>query len=696
MFGGIALAQVPGFTEPTVCFSSLPQKQFISNHSMNYRTRSITAGFSLLWLIAATAHSTAALPIKLNTTLPPGGKATTFKISPDGARVIYRADQQSTGVFELYSVSAAGGTPTKLNGPMVTGGDVVADFKISPDGEHVIYRADQALDESLDLYSVPISGGTPVRLNVPLAGDGSDVSSDFAVTPDNSRVIYKAPTKVSGIAHLYSVPIGGGASTRLNDDTVITDGIATGPIVTPDSQRVIYSARRNNSIFDLYSVPIEGGASVRLNGELVSGGRVFDYKVTPDGSRIIYTAEQDTDGVLELYSVPTLGGTAVKLNAILPAGGNVSSDFQIAPDGSRVVYLADQGIDGVDELYSVPTNGGQWTKLNGPLVSGGSVWNASRQKHFQITPDSAHVVYLADQDTDEKVEIYSVSIIGGIPTKLNGILPPGGDVDSSFDITPDGGQVIYRADQHTDGIAELYSVALSGGPNGRLNQQLPSGGKIVSYHIAPNSKRIIYTAEQDVAGVSEIYSVAVGGGFPIKITPALVTGGNVSASALTSNGSRLVYLADQAVDGVVELFSTDLVSGTYLEFGNRYELTTPADGDEDDDGISNLFEYLAGRHPLVSDASPQLLIFTQNEIGSLSFTLARMDGVDVRLEIETSTDLNPTGTPAWTVLATLENGVWSGHPVNLTRLGNGLVRHTLQSDDAVPSRFYRLRATLTY
>lgn len=60
------------------------------------------------------------------------------------------------------------------------------------------------------------------------------------------------------------------------------------------------------------------------------------------------------------------------------------------------------------------------------------------------------LVYLADEDTNGLVELYSVPVSGGVTTKLNGILPGGGDVDSLFSVSPDGMRVIYRADEETE------------------------------------------------------------------------------------------------------------------------------------------------------------------------------------------------------------------------------------------------------
>ena len=64
----------------------------------------------------------------------------------------------------------------------------------------------------------------------------------------------------------------------------------------------------------------------------------------------------------------------IKLNAELTPSGDVyCRGIQFSPDGSRVLYLADQDTDEVDELYSVPAAGGTPVKLNSALPSGGNL-----------------------------------------------------------------------------------------------------------------------------------------------------------------------------------------------------------------------------------------------------------------------------------------------------------------------------------
>lgn len=70
--------------------------------------------------------------------------------------MVYIADQQTVGVFELYVRAIDGsGSTIKLSYPQVSGGNVDT-FILSPDSSRVIYRADQNTDGVNELYSVPL------------------------------------------------------------------------------------------------------------------------------------------------------------------------------------------------------------------------------------------------------------------------------------------------------------------------------------------------------------------------------------------------------------------------------------------------------------------------------------------------------------------------------------------------------------
>jgi Tol biopolymer transport system component len=401
---------------------------------------------------------------RLNPALVAGGDVSEYLISPDGTRVVYTADQQVDEVYETYSVPIDGGAAIRLNDPLVPGGDAIAS-SISPDGSIVILRAGQ-ISANGELYSVPIDGSAPpILLDAPGVDGWGLYASEVA--PDGTRVVYRANARSAENIALFSVPVVGGQAVELNIPLHGDDDVQLTPQITADSSRVVYMTG-----YELYSVPIGGGISTKLSPPLAPGFSYvrFDFEISPGGDRVVFRADPEIYEFVKLYSVPVSGGAATELNGPIVAGQAVS-DFAITPDGSQVVYRADQDSAGTFELYRVAIDGGATSKLSGPLVLGGNVVGTlhegpsnhyARDAAFEITAAGSRVVYRADQVVDNLFELFSVSIDGGAVTRLGGGEPGGGTV-RSFELSPDSSTAVFRGMSSSDGLYHLYSVPITGG-----------------------------------------------------------------------------------------------------------------------------------------------------------------------------------------------------------------------------------------
>ncbi len=622
-------------------------------------------------------------PVRIDGPLVAGGSVIAFEISPDGRRVVYLADQDTNDVLELYSAPIAGdrtrtgrgrGIPprsVKLNGRLVAGGNVSNPFLLSPDGARVVYRADQDQNDVFELYSVPIDRSTgPVKLNDPLVaeGDVDELDSETrAIDPQGTRVLFRIHEEGQYVYELYSAPLDGSASPAELEDPALggvgpfevapdggrvvfiaysadleTTDLLSVPLdfgsaprvlstsvagdyvypfrVDPVSARVVYRVFHGSSptaFSELFSVPVAGGsAPVKLHPPLATGPvlRDVDYFLHgPTGQRVVYLADQDTTGIPELYSVRGDGsGPPVRLNEPLIPGSWVLSTFRItadgaravyvvttnvgksdlfsaslagsgspvrlhapnppgrsvflfvvSPDGSRVVFIANLDPNNV-ELHSAPIDGSAApVKLSGPMVAGGSVVYFANED-LQISSDSQRVVYLADQDTNDVYELYSVPIDGSAsPVKLNGPLVAGGNLSvpgigaPRFRISPDASRVVFRADQDADERFELYSVPGAGSAAPvKLNGQLVGSGNVIDFQFAPDGVRLVYRADQDANDVLELYRVRIdGSGGSKRVNAPFIGGGDASLYRVSPDSERVVYMADQATDEILERLS---------------------------------------------------------------------------------------------------------------------------------------------
>ena len=150
--------------------------------------------------------------------------------------------------------------------------------------------------------------------------------------------------------------------------------------------------------------------------------------------------------------MPLAGGAVTKLNPTLPTGGNVT-DLAIAPNSARVVYRADQNHNEVQELFSVPLAGGTSDQLNDDPVFG------RRCPGLQDRSPGDFVFYRGDILTDGRYELFRTRIAGtsSVDVRVSGPLVAGGEIGSdSWAVLPDGRQAIYSADQEVDEQDDLY------------------------------------------------------------------------------------------------------------------------------------------------------------------------------------------------------------------------------------------------
>lgn len=419
--------------------------------------------------------------VKVNDALPANGDVDAFVLTDDGSKVVYMADQDIVNRYELYLVNLEQpGVSVKLNAPLVPERDVRS-FTVSADGSLVAYRADQDAEGMNELYLVSADNpGVSVKLNGPLAPD-TDVLDGYMFSPDGSRIIYLADQDQKDLDQLYIVDIAmPGVSTRLNPDLVQDGNVTNVFAFSPDGNTVAYVADQlEDGVFELFSVdPAIPETASKLNGPLVQDGDVCRFRFSPDSTRVAYCADQDTDGVLELYTVE-LGapGASQKLNPPLVQDGDVTSAYGFGPDSSFVVYTADQEVDDREELYRVDIAApGAAVKLNAALVEGGNVFD------FRIRPDGASVSYLADQDAEGVFELYEVALAeAGMPAKVSP--PMSGSGVYGLDYATDGSRIVYSAAQDAV-VAELYVVQpATPGVSTRLNDALAPNGEVWDFRV---------------------------------------------------------------------------------------------------------------------------------------------------------------------------------------------------------------------
>jgi serine/threonine protein kinase len=166
-----------------------------------------------------------------------------------------------------------------------------------------------------------------LRIATTFSAEPSPVGPSFDLTPDGSRIIYRA--RASGGIQLLSQPLDRLDATVLTTGSSFTGLALVGPRVSPDGRSLVFAQEGG-----LLTTSIEGGITKRV-ADSVQGWGVWGV----DGR--IYFQHSGSKG---LASVPAEGGTMKRLT--LPDSAHAESGHAIAdvlPDGNGVVIVISHG-----------------------------------------------------------------------------------------------------------------------------------------------------------------------------------------------------------------------------------------------------------------------------------------------------------------------------------------------------------------
>ena len=150
------------------------------------------ANFNELF-VANPAIPPTAPPVPISGTLVSGGEVIEYAWAPDSSRIAYRADRFVDNKIELFTVLPTGTqSPITISQLTQDGSDVIA-FAWSPNlavSNRIAYTADQETVGVFELYSVSPTGASNINISGGLEA-GEEVT-DFAWAPDASLIAYQS------------------------------------------------------------------------------------------------------------------------------------------------------------------------------------------------------------------------------------------------------------------------------------------------------------------------------------------------------------------------------------------------------------------------------------------------------------------------------------------------------------------------
>jgi hypothetical protein len=481
-------------------------------------------------------------PVRVNRSLASTGDVTDFKWSPDGTKIAYLADHDVDNLYELHLVSMAGGPQpaVKLSAPMITG-EAITEFAFAPDSSGLAYLVDTGLPR--DLYYVRFcSGAAPLPATVLRAPATSAAFVwTFGFSPDSRRIAFSGDTLAGDRNEIFVVDLGGpspGPAVRVHPALISPQQTYNDWQWSADSQYLLYRSQHGSTVRDqLYLTNVTNnpaGPTVRLNP--TTGGNVTSNPTfLPDGSGVVFPMVETmlvTGLYLRRMNGATLGAL-VELND--PVMTSPMTTFLVGGDSASVAFTEPRAVpsDTVRELFFSDFSGAApapAVMINGAMVTGGDVAS------YGLSPNAAWLHYIADERADGTNELFISNVAGASPAgavRLNPDLPSGGNV-SVVGYRPSSSGLVYLADQVTNGRTELWWVALGAAPSAplRVNNALTTTGAINGFGWRSDASALFYYGVEPSAATARLYFVpfTTGPGAPVPLSAAPGEGAVVSAA----------------------------------------------------------------------------------------------------------------------------------------------------------------------
>ncbi len=381
---------------------------------------------------------------------------TRFSWSPDSRWIAYQSFVDGRRQVLGVDVTEDDPQPVTLSATASDFANTVNEvFEWSAAEPRLFYLSDQDTDGVIELHVVDLSGVTPsapVRLNTPLAS-GSTVTAAYW-SPDGARLAYLTDSDANSSIELHVVDLDGDAVNISDDFYDEPYVVEERPVWSPDSTRLVYLARPYGTSFDIFAVDVAAdpiGAPARLNPPLsapktVSSGSIDCVAVawSHDSKLVTFAADKDITYQVELWTTSWTGAapaTAVQSNATFPHDAAKATDcgFAWSPVRRTLLYRAEQDELAVHELFAVASADlGSPTQVNAAFALEGDVLHDdARKRNFVWSPDGNWIAYLADQDINERVELYLVAHDAlGSSSRVNPDLVGLGDVRQFWWLAP--------------------------------------------------------------------------------------------------------------------------------------------------------------------------------------------------------------------------------------------------------------------
>jgi len=369
--------------------------------------------------------------------------------SPDGTTIAVPGWTKQGGP-EIALLAANDGSSRRLEGLKVA---QLRGLAWMPDGRSFVgaVRLDGSA-RNIQLVRIAVADGRVERITNDLSDYGA-VSLDAAGT-------HLVSTQNTESAELWTVPVGGGAGSRL----LGSGGRETygGPDAAADGTLVYVLERGSERA--IWKKPAGGGPPVQLTHRGPAGAP----QISADGRRIAFVSPA-AEGTFEVFTMNSDGGDLRQVE------GASTFFFSLAPDGSWLVYMTPDRA-----LIRRSLADGTEQRLD---VTGSSIWRP------MVSPDGSRIAYLAsierpDGSAENVAEV--IPATGGKP--LATVPRPSSNEAQDWEWHPDGRSLLYARFEGTG--ANVWRLPLDGSAPTRLTAF--DSTPIFGFTMTPDAKNIVF------------------------------------------------------------------------------------------------------------------------------------------------------------------------------------------------------------
>jgi eukaryotic-like serine/threonine-protein kinase len=438
--------------------------------------------------------------------------ATAF--SPDGRRIAYTREIQSTSQWQMLIANADG-----------SGEHIVLALKDlgapswSPAGDYIALAVSELGSKSLSSLRIYTPEGKLVK-SFPI----DMVLRQVAWLPDSSGLLFVAREKSTGLRNqIWFQPFPEGEAFRVTNDLNQYYALS----VTADGKSFITNQQRPSAIIYAGDVPAVLNDKVNWKLTPISAEQATGYKLSWTASGKLL----QLDSAYQAYLTAADGSGRTRLLESTPMILNLASCGR-----GDLVMLSEVSEKNTMNVWRLNVASGESRQLT---------FGEDEEDAASCTPDGKWMVYSDSADTSH-AHIFRLSTDGGTPTELAAgfLFPPA--------VSPDGSLVAYgRINGQGEAAKSKFVVQkLEGGPP---IKEFAAVSDLEYIGWTPDGLGLIYA--HNVGSARNLFMQPLSGGAPIQLTHFDTEPSRVIAWAFSGDGKKIAITRARYNDADVVMFS---------------------------------------------------------------------------------------------------------------------------------------------